>query len=68
MMNCDFNSGNGLIDPKSMSENIKMISIADDIIKICNKKKKNTFHDPPLTPHMEIVFLAGTPSFFNRFH
>ena len=36
-----------------------MISIADEIIKICTQK--STFHGPLLTPHLEIVFWLALP-------
>ena len=63
MLNCDFNGGNGLTDPKSISKNIKMISVADDTIKICRK----ALFMPPLTPHLEIVFWPALPHFSTDF-
>ena len=63
MVNCDFNGGNGLTDPKSISKNIKMISIADDIIKICRKALIMPLSDP----HLEIVFWPALPHFSTDF-
>ena len=49
-----------------------MNSIADETIKIDKKKKKKKkkklFMTPSDLPASKIVFLGGTPSFFNRFH
>ena len=60
-MNCDFNCRNGLIDPKSIYQDPKMISVAFEIIKICKK------YFSWQTPTSKIVFWAALPHFSTNF-
>ena len=63
MVKSDLSCRNGLIDPKSILKDSKMISIADETIKI----GKNTFHDPLRPPHLENRFWAALPHFSTDF-
>ena len=61
----DLNCRNVLIDPKSIQDP-KMISIADEIIKIGKKKKKELFMTPS-DPTSKIVFWVALPHFSTDF-
>ena len=61
---CSFNRGNGLINPKYVSQDIKLILKVFDINKIW---AKSFFLRPPSSSQPENSFLARTVSFFDGF-
>ena len=61
---CNFNSGNGLTDPKSVSQDTKLILNVFEINKIWVKP---FFFRPPSSSQPKNSFLARTVSFFGRF-
>ena len=61
---CNFNSGNGLTDPKSVSQDTKLILNVLEINKIWVKP---FFFRPPSSSQPKNSFLARTVSFFGGF-
>ena len=63
-LNCNFNSRNGFIDPRSISKDIKLGLKGFELITIWGKP---FFLRPPFSPPPRNSFLALTVSFFDRF-
>ena len=61
---CNFNSGNGLIDPKSVFQDIKLIL---KVFKINKIWVKSFFSRPPSSSQPKNSFLACTVSFLGGF-
>ena len=63
-LNCNFNSGNGFIDPRSISQDIKLVLKGFELIIIWGKP---FFLRSPFSPQSQNSFLARTVSFFDWF-
>ena len=63
-LKCNFYSGNGFIDPRSISQDIKLVLKGFELIIIWGKP---FFLRPPFSPPPRNSFWARTVSFFDRF-
>ena len=63
-LNFNFDSGNGLIDPRSISQDIKLVLKGFELIIIWGKP---FFIRPPFRPHPEIVFWPALSHFLTDF-
>ena len=61
-LNCNFYSGNGFIDPRSISQDIKLVLKGFELIIIWGKP---FFLSSPLAPHPEIVFWPALSHFLS---